>query len=251
MANSTVTPDGVRINKYIGICGYCSRRKADVLVETGHVTIDGKIAEIGSRVLDGQVVCVDGTALFPENEKIYILFHKPLYVTCTADEKDPENVIRFLNFPKRVYPVGRLDRMSKGLLLLTNDGDVSYKLLRTAEGHEKEYIVNVSKPITNDFIERMRNGVPILDTTTLPCKIEKQSDRCFSIVLTQGLNRQIRRMCEACGFAVKKLTRVRIMHLHLDNLPEGKWRHLQAEEVQRLYKDLGIAMTSAHHTAQE
>lgn len=240
MADSLLTPESIRINKYLGMSGYCSRRKADEIIAAGQVTIDGKLAVAGSQVYAGQLVCVNGVPVFPENEKIYILFHKPLYVTCTADEKDPENVIKYLDFPKRIYPVGRLDRMSKGLLLLTNDGDVAYRLLRTAEGHEKEYIVEVSKPVTEDFFEKMRTGVQILDTVTLPCTIKMQNDHCFSIILTQGLNRQIRRMCEACGNRVKKLTRIRIMNLHLDTLPEGKWRHLSPKEVIQLRTDLNL-----------
>ena len=240
MADSAVNSGRIRINKYLGICGYCSRRKADVLIDAGQVTIDGKTAVPGDQVQTGQLVCVNDIPLFPENEKIYILFHKPLYITCTADENDPENVIQYLNFPKRIYPVGRLDRMSKGLLLLTNDGDVSYRLLRTAEGHEKEYFVEVSKPISDDFLKKMRNGVQILDTVTLPCKVEKQGEKTFSIILTQGLNRQIRRMCDACGNTVKKLTRVRIMNLHLDDLPEGKWRYLSQNEITNLRTKLGL-----------
>ena len=234
-------PDGIRLNRYLSTCGFCSRRKADEYVELGQVAIDGKIAQVGDRVHPGQVVTVNGKPVTLEEEKIYILLHKPLYITSTAEKSDPNNVIDFVGFPKRIYPVGRLDQMSTGLLLLTNDGDLTYRLLRTAGGHEKEYIVTVTTNITDEFLRGMQTGVQLPDgPMTIPCKVEKQTDRRFSVTLTQGLNRQIRRMCEVLGYTVATLKRVRIQNLRLDGLEAGKWRHLTEKERVELLRSVGL-----------
>ena len=221
---------GIRINRYLGLCGFCSRRRADEYIENDRVTIDDATARKGDHVTPAQCVRVDGTALFPENEKIYIILNKPLYVTCTAQKEDLSNVIDFLHFPKRIFPVGRLDKMSTGLLLLTNDGDLSYHLLRTGEHHEKEYIVTVNPRISGSLLEKLQKGVKLSDKNTLPCHVEKIDEWSFRIVLTQGLNRQIRRMCKVCGYEVIRLKRIRFANLHLDGLEEGRWRHLTQEE---------------------
>lgn len=229
----------IRINRYLSCCGLFSRRKADEYILEGRVQIDGKPAQVADRVSMHQEVTVDGNIVFPENERIYIAFHKPLGVTCTAEKKDPDNVIDYLHFSKRIYPVGRLDKMSTGLLLLTNDGDMAYHLLRTGEGHEKEYRVKVNRDITDDFLYKMRNGVKIMDTVTLPCEVNQTGKRQFQIILTQGLNRQIRRMCEANGYKVASLQRIRVGSIPLGNLAPGKWRYLKEDEIRRLPGNTG------------
>ena len=230
--------EGIRLNRYISLSGFCSRRKADEHIENGEVTIDGERAEVGARVQSGQQVLINEIPLTPETEKIYIALHKPLYITCTADKDDPDNVIDYLSYPKKIFPIGRLDKMSTGLLLLTNDGDLTYHLLRTSGFHEKEYIVTVNKAITEDFLQKMQSGVRLSDAVTLPCRIQKIDERTCSITLTQGLNRQIRRMCEACGYRVKTLERIRIENIHLGDLEKGKWRHLSEEEKTTLLENI-------------
>lgn len=227
---------GIQINKYISNAGYCSRREADKLIDQCRVMINDSIALPTSKVQSGDKVFVDDEWLKIKKNKpsTYLAFFKPAGITTTTDPKDPSNVIRFLNYPKRIFPIGRLDKDSEGLLLLTDDGDIVNKILRAGNQHEKEYIVTVDKTLQADFVEKMSNGIPILDTMTLKCKVRKEGNKKFRIVLTQGLNRQIRRMCSYLGYEVQTLTRVRIMHIQLDGLKPGKWRHLTASEMDKL-----------------
>lgn len=224
-----------RINKYLSEVGYCSRRAADKLLEEGRIKINGRIPELGTKISDEDVVEVDGKPIRESEEKpIYIAFNKPVGIVCTTDTKrEKNNIIDYINHDKRIFPVGRLDKPSEGLILLTNDGDIVNKILRSKNNHEKEYLVRVDKPINTKFLEKMRNGVPILDTVTKKCEVDRIDDMTFRIVLTQGLNRQIRRMCEFLGYEVKKLKRIRIMNIKLD-LPLGKWRNLTEEELSTL-----------------
>ncbi len=233
--------DLVRINKYLSEVGYCSRREADRLIEEGRVTLNGKPLVMGSKKGPKDVVRVDGKVIeAKKSDFIYLAFNKPVGIVCTTDRKrEKRNIIDYINHPERIFPIGRLDKPSEGLIFLTNDGDIVNKILRAKNHHEKEYIVKVNRPITDDFIQKMGNGVPILGQTTRKCKVEKINALTFRIVLTQGLNRQIRRMCEYLGYEVKKLRRVRIMNVELD-LPVGKWRNLTPEEVvdiQEMVKD--------------
>ena len=224
-----------RINKYLSEVGYCSRRAADKLIEDGRVTINGEVPLMGTKIVEGDVVKVDGKSVFKKDEKaVYLVLNKPRGIVCTTDTRvEKDNIIDFLNYPKRIFPIGRLDKASEGLILMTNDGDIVNKILRARNNHEKEYIVQVNKPIDNDFIKKMSQGVPILDTVTRPCKVEQLSRVRFKIILTQGLNRQIRRMCEYLGYHVQQLKRVRIMNIHLD-LPNGKYREMTKEEFREL-----------------
>lgn len=224
-----------RINKYLSEVGFCSRREADRLLEEGRIKINGKIPELGTKISDEDDIEVDGKSIRKtEEEHVYIALNKPVGIVCTTDTKrEKNNIVDFVNHPKRIFPVGRLDKPSEGLILLTSDGDIVNKILRARNNHEKEYIVRVDKPITPKFLEKMRNGVPILDTVTKKCEVEKLDTMTFRIVLTQGLNRQIRRMCEFLGYEVKKLKRIRIMNIQLD-LPTGKWRDLTKEELAQL-----------------
>lgn len=226
---------GTRINKYLSEVGYCSRRAADKLIEQGRVTINGKVPEMGTRLQPGDEVQVDGryVAKVAEND-VYIAFNKPIGIVCTTDTKvEKDNIIDYIRYPSRIFPIGRLDKPSEGLIFLTNNGDIVNKILRARNHHEKEYVVTVDRPITKDFIKQMSNGVPILDTVTRKCKVEQVSKYTFNIVLTQGLNRQIRRMCEYLDYRVIKLKRVRIMNVTLD-IPVGKWRYLTASEVKEI-----------------
>jgi len=227
----------IRINKYLSEVGFCSRREADKLIEQGKVTINGVQPEMGTKVGPNDVVKVNGKHVKPtEEENVYIALNKPVGIVCTTDGKvEKNNVVDFVNHPKRIFPIGRLDKPSEGLLLLTSDGDIVNKILRARNNHEKEYIVTVNKPITYTFIEGMKNGVPILDTVTKKCVLNKINNHTFSIILTQGLNRQIRRMCEHFGYEVTKLKRIRIMNIKLD-LPAGKWRDLTETELIELNK---------------
>lgn len=224
-----------RINKFLSEIGYCSRRAADTLVEKGRVKINGVTAVMGAKIgPDDQVMVDDKLLTRPNTDFVYIAFNKPVGIVCTTDiagEKD--NIIDYINHPQRIFPVGRLDKLSEGLILLTSDGDIVNKILRSKNNHEKEYIVTVDRPVTDEFIHDMSNGVPILGTTTKKCFVEKIDRFRFRIVLTQGLNRQIRRMCEYFGFEVTKLKRIRIMHIELD-MPPGKWRDLTSEELNEL-----------------
>ena len=224
-----------RINKYISEVGFCSRREADRLLEQGRITINGKKPELGTKVSVADEICVDGKNINKTEENhVYIAFNKPVGIVCTTDTKrEKNNIIDYINHPKRIFPIGRLDKPSEGLILLTSDGDIVNKILRARNNHEKEYLVRVDKPISPKFLEKMRNGVPILDTITKKCEVEQIDTLQFRIVLTQGLNRQIRRMCEYLGYEVKKLKRIRIMNIKLD-LPIGKWRDLTDVEMQQL-----------------
>ncbi|MBP6693706.1 MAG: RNA-binding S4 domain-containing protein [Saprospiraceae bacterium] len=227
--------ESISLNKYIADSGVCSRRQADTFIEEGRVTLNGNIARKGNRVEPGDVVSLDGkTISSSEKKRIYIALNKPVGVTCTTDTNDPDNIIDFLQFPERIFPIGRLDKMSEGLLLLTNDGDIVNKILRSRNNHEKEYIVEVNKMVIPEFVEQMSGGVPVLDTITKPCYVERIDDFRFRIILTQGLNRQIRRMCAYLGYHVKKLTRVRIMHITLGDLPPKGWRYLTDKEMAKM-----------------
>lgn len=226
--------EGIRINRYISSSGFCSRRKADEYVAAGAVTVDGLEAIAGTRVFPGQVVRVSGKPLFPDDDYVYIALHKPLGITCTTDPRDKDNVIDYLHFDKRIYPIGRLDKASTGLLLLTNDGNIVNKILRAEGHHEKEYAVEVDKPLTPDFIKSMQSGVPILDRVTMPCKIIQTGSHTFRIILMQGLNRQIRRMCEYHDYHVRKLKRTRILNIDIGFLPIGAWRYLTFKEIRDL-----------------
>ena len=223
-----------RINKYISDSGFCSRREADRLVEAGRVTINNKKPEIGMKVMTSDEVRVDGKLIKIESKRIYMALNKPTGVTCTTDLRDPDNIIDFVKHHERIFPIGRLDKMSEGLIFLTNDGDIVNKILRAGNKHEKEYIVKVDKEITDEFIKKMSKGVKILNTTTKPCKIKKCGTNSFNIILTEGLNRQIRRMCEAFDHRVKKLKRVRIMDIKLGNLKSGEWRYLNNKEINNM-----------------
>ncbi len=225
---------GVRINKYIASSGFCSRRQADELVESGKVTIDGVVAVNGSTVEEGNVVKVNGKEVVPEDNKIYIALHKPLGITCTTDRRDPSNIIDYLGMDDRVFPIGRLDKNSSGLILLTNDGDIVNTLLRAENGHEKEYQVRVDRKIEPDFKKKMEAGLVILGQKTLPCKVEVTGTHTFNIILKQGLNRQIRRMCEALGYRVTKLRRIRFINITLGDMKPGDRRYLTKDEVRRL-----------------
>ncbi|MFY9130575.1 MAG: pseudouridine synthase [Saccharofermentanales bacterium] len=232
----------MRINRYIAQAGICSRRGADRLIEQGRVTINGHNAVAGAKVQDGDVITIDGivVTLPHENDRVYIAFNKPVGITCTSDLRRKDNIISYINYPKRIFTVGRLDRDSSGLILLTDDGDLAYRLTRTEHGHEKEYRVSVDKRITSSFIEGMQKGVPILDTITLPCRVWQTGEKEFRIVLTQGLNRQIRRMCEYFQYTVNDLERTRIMHIALGAQPVGSWRELTPKETQELLRLIRI-----------
>ena len=230
---------GKRLNKFVADSGYCSRREADRLIEEGRVKIDGRVGVLGDKVLPGMTVTVDGHSLSGRGEKVYIVLNKPVGIVCTADPREPMNVVDYINYPIRIFPVGRLDKDSHGLLLLTSDGEIVNRLLRAAGGHEKEYEVEVDKPVTREFLEGMTKGVPILDTVTLPCKVRRTGERSFNIIIVQGLNRQIRRMCEYFGYNVRSLRRIRIMNIKLGNLKPGQWREVTEVEFSELMKQLG------------
>lgn len=228
-------PTGTRINKYLSEIGYCSRREADKLIEAGRVLVNGKKAEMGVKISPQDKVTVNGEMLNrPKNKKVYLAFNKPKGIVCTTDTQvEKDNIIDFINYPKRIFPIGRLDKPSEGLIFLTNDGDIVNKILRAQNNHEKEYIVTVNKPITQAFLHKMSNGVPILDTVTKKCFVKQTHKNQFRIILTQGLNRQIRRMCEYFDYRVTDLKRVRIMNVKLDT-KVGKWRYLKPEEMEKL-----------------
>lgn len=229
-----------RINKYLSEVGFCSRREADRMLEQGRITVNGAAPELGTKVSDEDEILVDGISIRKtEEEHVYIALNKPVGIVCTTDTKrEKNNIVDFVNHPKRIFPVGRLDKPSEGLILLTSDGDIVNKILRARNNHEKEYIVRVDKPITPQFLHKMRNGVPILGVITNKCEVEQIDTLSFRIILTQGLNRQIRRMCEYLGYEVKKLKRIRIMNIKLD-LPIGKWRDLTEVEMTELNDLLG------------
>lgn len=228
----------MRINKYISESGKTSRRGADKLIADGRVTINGKCATLGSQVELGDDVRVDGKSIRIVSEKVYIALNKPVGITSTTEKHIKENIVDFVNHPLRIFHIGRLDKDSEGLILLTNDGDIVNEILRSERRHEKEYIVKVDKPITSDFLKRMSEGVEILNTKTLPCQTFQLSKYDFKIILTQGLNRQIRRMCAKLGYQVCRLQRIRIMNIHLGNLPYGQWRNLSKKELAQLFEEL-------------
>ena len=229
----------IRINKYLSQVGFCSRREADKLLLEKRISINNKLPEMGTKVQENDVVKVDGKSVkAEEDEKVYMIFNKPKGIVCTTDsgvEKD--NIIDYINYPTRIYPMGRLDKMSEGLIFLTNDGEIVNKILRARNYHEKEYLVKVDKPVTNSFLNAMQNGVDILDTKTRPCEVSKVNQNTFKIILTQGLNRQIRRMCEALNYRVIALKRIRIMHITLD-IPVGQYRMFSKEELEKLYEQV-------------
>lgn len=222
----------IRLNKYISETGICSRREADKLIESGKVTIDGVKATMGMKVGKGQIVKVNGKDITKEEELVYIALNKPVGITCTTEHKVKGNIVDFVGNKKRIFPIGRLDKDSQGLILLTNDGDIVNKILRAGNNHEKEYVVTVNKPVTDDFIKKMSSGVRILGTVTKKCFVKKEGSKVFRIILTEGMNRQIRRMCEVFGYKVVKLERVRIMNIHLGNLKNGNWRDLTIKELE-------------------
>lgn len=238
----------VRINKYLSEVGYCSRRAADKLIEANRVTINGKVPEMGTKISEADEVRVDGKLISANEEApVYLAFNKPIGIVCTTDTRvEKDNIVDYIGYPKRIFPIGRLDKPSEGLILMTNDGDIVNKILRARNNHEKEYIVTVDKPINEAFIRKMSNGVPILDTITRKCKVERLGKATFKIILTQGLNRQIRRMCEFLGYNVTKLKRVRIMNINLD-VEKGKWRDLTAKEL----KDLNALLSDSKKTISE
>ncbi len=228
--------EGIRINKFLSEAGVCSRREADRQVENGNVTIDGKIAVMGDRIFDGQKVCFMGKEVTLEEEKILLAVHKPTGIVCTAEKREKNNIVDFIHYPKRIYPVGRLDKDSTGLILMTNQGELVNKIMRAGNMHEKEYIVTVNKPVTDAFLRGMSGGVPLVElgVTTRKCKVERLGKRKFKIILTQGYNRQIRRMCEYFGYRVEELQRVRIMNIRLGDLAPGTYRKLTTKEYTEL-----------------
>lgn len=226
----------MRINKFISETGFCSRREADKLVESGKVTINGVVAELGSQAELHDDVRVDGRPIGEQRSHVYIALNKPVGITSTTEEQVAGNIVEFVGHEERIFPIGRLDKDSEGLILLTNDGDIVNKILRAEGKHEKEYIVTVDRPVTPRFLKAMSEGVRILGSMTLPCKVQKESDRVFRITLTEGKNRQIRRMCQTFGYNVRKLRRVRIMNIHLGQLANGKWRDLTKGELNDLFE---------------
>ncbi len=228
-----------RLNKFLSEVGYCSRREADKLIDQGRVTINNEIPEMGTKVASGDEIRVDGELINKPKEKhVYLAFHKPVGIVCTTAQNEKDNIIDYINYSKRIFPIGRLDKPSEGLILLTSDGDIVNKILRARNNHEKEYIVTVNKLISPQFIKRMGNGIPILDTVTRKCEVEQINKYDFRIVLTQGLNRQIRRMCEYLGYEVIRLKRIRIMNISLDT-QVGEWRYLTEKELQIINSDVG------------
>ena len=242
----------MRLNKYLSDAGVCSRREADRLMEAGRVTIDGQVAVMGQKVLEGQQVAVDGKPVAVQEKKVILAVNKPMGVVCTTSDKDrAQNIVELLQYPLRIYPVGRLDKDSEGLLLMTNDGALMDEVLRARNGHEKEYIVEIDKPVTEEFVQGMAAGVPILDTVTRPCQVEKIGRNRFRIILTQGLNRQIRRMCEYFGCRVVSLKRVRIVNIRLGNLPLGGYRELTKAEEQELRRQLASGIQNGKAVSEK
>lgn len=227
----------IRLNKFLSDAGYCSRREADRLVEQGVVKVNGKTAVMGQKVTINDSIMVKGKNISREEEQILIALNKPVGIECTTDLNNPDNIVDFINFDKRIYPIGRLDKNSQGLILLTNDGSIVNNILKGSNYHEKEYVVTVDKPVTDDFIKKMSTGVRILDQVTRPCKVTKVKKYVFNIILTQGLNRQIRRMCGELGYNVQKLKRIRIMNIELGNLPVGQYRKVTDSELKELMRN--------------
>ena len=235
----------ISLNKYISDSGFCSRREADEYIAQCRVTINGQDAHKGNRVKEGDIVLVDGEPIRKKKSTVYIALNKPKGITCTTDLKDKTNIIDFVRYKTRIFPIGRLDKRSEGLIFLTNDGDIVNKILRAGNGHEKEYVVTVDRPVDMEFINRMRNGVHILGTVTKKCFVKQEGENRFRIVLVQGLNRQIRRMCEALGYQVTSLKRIRIMNITLQGLPPGKWRYFTPAEMETM----GQMMAGSSKTA--
>jgi 23S rRNA pseudouridine2604 synthase len=237
---------GIRINKYLTESGHCSRREADRLISEGRITVNDVVPPLGTRVTDADVVKVDGKTINAKGRKfVYIAFNKPVGIVCTTDtEVEKDNIIDYIKYPTRIFPIGRLDKPSEGLILLTDDGDIINRILRASNNHEKEYLVTVDRPVTRDFVLKMGAGVPILDTVTRKCLVEQTGRFTFRIVLTQGLNRQIRRMCAFLGYEVKALKRIRIMNIGLD-MPSGKWRHLSEKELEELHALIATSKKTA------
>lgn len=233
---SVSNENSTSLNKYISDSGFCSRREADVIIKAGRVSINGVVASSGNRVADGDSVLLDGKEIGAKPREVYIALNKPIGITCTTDKRVKGNIIDYMDYHERIFPIGRLDKPSEGLILLTNDGNIVNKILRATNNHEKEYIVEVNKPISKDFLIKMAGGLPILDTITKKCTVEKVGKFKFKIILTQGLNRQIRRMCEYLGYRVLTLKRLRIMNIKLDRLATGDWRHLTYQEMKQLNK---------------
>ena len=234
------TEDAVRINKYLSQAGICSRRQADTYVEEGRVEVDGEVAVSGTKVLPGQSVTFDGKPVKIQEDLIFLAFHKPRGIVCTASKEEKDNIIDYINYPTRIYPVGRLDKDSQGLILLTNDGEAANQIMKARNYHEKEYVVTVNNQVTESFLDKMRRGMHLeeLNADTMPCVCTKTGNREFHIILKQGLNRQIRRMCAACGYRVETLKRIRIMNIHLGNIPQGNFRNVTDAEFDKLIKDL-------------
>ncbi|WP_111707986.1 23S rRNA pseudouridine(2604) synthase RluF [Lutibacter citreus] len=226
--------NSINLNKFISSTGICSRREAEKFIVNGSVTINGKRAQLGNRVFDGDQVKLNGQLLNSKPKTLYIAYNKPVGIVCTTDSKERNNIVKAIGHPERLFPIGRLDKPSQGLIFLTNDGDIVNKILRAGNNHEKEYIVSVDKPITPEFIKKMSNGIPILGTVTKKCSVEQVNKNTFKIILTQGLNRQIRRMCEFLNFEVTKLKRTRIMNVHLGKLIEDGWRELSVDEMNEI-----------------
>jgi len=231
----------ISLNKYISDSGFCSRREADRYIEECRVTINEKDAQKGNRVAENDVVKIDGEPIKKKKNAVYLLLNKPKGVTCTTDLKDKTNIVDFVNYKTRIFPIGRLDKLSEGLIFLTNDGDIVNKILRAGNGHEKEYIVTVDKPIQGEFIQKMRAGVKIMGVTTQKCFVKQEGDNRFRIVLTQGLNRQIRRMAEALGYKVVALKRIRIMNINIAGLQPGKWRYFTPQEINAINEMLATS----------
>ena len=244
--------DQIRLNKFISDSGFCSRREADKLIEQKRVTINGKLPELGTKYTPGDEVLVDGKRIkasaVNKSDRVYIAYNKPVGITCTTELDVKDNIIDAIGHRQRIFPIGRLDKPSEGLIFLTSDGDIVNKILRAENAHDKEYLVTVDKPLTEHFIQQMTKGVPILDTVTKPCKASTQSRFVFKIVLTQGLNRQIRRMCEYLGYEVTKLKRIRIMNIHLGNLKPGQWRNLTRDEMAEINKSVAHSRKTAEGT---
>ncbi|GHG03658.1 23S rRNA pseudouridine(2604) synthase RluF [Thalassotalea marina] len=246
-----MSTEGKRLNKFISETGFCSRREADKLIEANRVTINGQVPELGTKVMPTDKVQVDGKSInaAPDNksDRVYIAYNKPIGITCTTERKVKGNIVDAIKHKQRIFPIGRLDKPSEGLIFLTSDGDIVNKILRAENAHDKEYVVTVDKPVSDRFIERMSRGVPILGTITNPCKVSRQSKFVFRIILTQGLNRQIRRMCEYLGYEVTKLKRTRIMNVELGNLKPGQWRDLTALEM----KEINSAVKDSRKTSSK
>ena len=238
--------ESINVNKFISSTGICSRREAERFIVDGKVKINGETAVLGNRVFPGDLVLLNGKPIEPKKDLVYIALNKPKGIVCTTDSKEPKNIVKFIGYPERLFPIGRLDKPSQGLIFLTNDGDIVNKILRAGNAHEKEYHVVVDQPVTPDFIKRMSGGIPILGRMTKKCKVEQIGTYAFKIILVEGLNRQIRRMCQHLGYEVKKLERVRIMNVSLDGLKIGKWRELNAAEMSLINK-----MVSSSSKTQE